>query len=70
MLKRISKLLCFVALASVGSVAGAEESIAFCLPQLKEMHFDDSAKASLGAFAADAHDPRTLHRRSKTSSVI
>ena len=45
MLKHIPKLLCFVALASVGSVASADESIAFCLPKWKEMHFDDAAMA-------------------------
>lgn len=45
MLNQISKLLCFAALLSVGTVVSAEESIAFCLPKWKEMHFDDSAKA-------------------------
>ncbi|QDV55382.1 hypothetical protein [Rosistilla oblonga] len=47
MVKRILERLCFVALASIGSVSCAEESIAFCMPEWKEMHFDDGAKAQL-----------------------
>ena len=45
MTNRISVLFCALALSSLGSVANAAEFVAFCLPQWKEMHFDDAGKA-------------------------
>ncbi|MEZ6092135.1 MAG: hypothetical protein R3C05_29850 [Pirellulaceae bacterium] len=80
MSNRISVLLCAVALASLGSVASAAEFVAFCLPEWKEMHFDDAGKAQqhlaavqkLGCEARiDNHDGHTdvVYRSPKWKSL-